>query len=524
MQTQSATRWTRWWQARRSARPGLRPWLAYTLSLLLAVAGYGALLLFPVLTVWLLLSLPGQFLQASSITDYVLAGLTTIAAPLAGLFSLQLLRLRPAPPPGPILDPGLTPALHEQINELASRLGAPVPERVCLSDGFVLRILPAPRYGLPWGMGTTLQLGLPLLECLSPAQLDILLARSLGQHGGRGAGLAARVTAWLTGLRQLWPYYRYHGAPAWPLRPLQQGFFAGFAPLYARLSQPLAQRSELDADRYALDIYNDHDVLEALVAEHLARHFLNERFWPAFLAQADRQDFPPGYPHAAMGKSLRREPRERLQHWLDNAMSTSTSTSAHATLAQRLEGIGHLRAWLPRLGETSAATDYLGAALPELRRRVGRDWLGKALPAWRERHTRRQREWEMLKALQARARHTPLSAEEAWRCARLADRHLGRRHALPLFRAIVERHPEQARLQYAVGRVLLEEGDPVGLKALQHAMQHDPALKGPITQLLARRRGTASAATPGSIPASIAASPQVTPAASPDTGLGIHAA
>lgn len=506
MHAHTGTLWTRWRRhaAHRSdhragqrsgkAAARYRPGLSFALSLPLALLGYGALLLFPVLGLWLLLSLPGQFLQAGTLTDFTFAGLNAVAALLAGLFSWQLLRLRPAPPAGPILDPALTPALHQRIDALAAALDTRAPERICLTQHSVLRIVPTPRYGLPWGMRQTLKIGFPLLECLNPAHLDVLLARCLGQHGARHCSLPARLNHWLASLRLLWPYYAHRGHPAWPLRPVLHGFFSALERVYARASLGVAQRSAGDADRYALDVYNDRDVLEALAAEALILHFLKTRFWPAYLAQADRQAVPAGYPYPAMGHALHREPRARLQAWLDAAMSAAGPQrgSSRPALAQRLEGIGHLRAWLPDFAPTTAAQHYLASALPELRRQVGRDWLGHSLPSWRQRHARAQHERKMLQTLQARARHTPLSAAEAWRCARLADRHLGRQHALPLYRAIAQRHPDEARLQYAVGRLLLAARDPTGLKALQRAMRLNPGLRGPIMGLIKRATGKRS--------------------------------
>ncbi len=492
MRALSSLRWAHWHHhSHNNAQTRYRLWLAFTLSLLLALLGYATLLVFPVLSIGLFLSLLDQIPQANTLSTGIFAGLTALAAALSGLFAWQVLRMRPAPPVGPILDPGLTPSLHQRIDTLAAALDTRPPEHICLTDRYVLRLIPTPRYGLPWAMHYTLQLGLPLLECLNPAHVDILLARCLGRRSAHHSTLPVRLNHWLSALRPLWSYYRYRGQSTWPLRPVLHAFFAMFEPLYTWLSLGVAQRSEGDADRYALDVYNDRDVLEALVADALARHFLQTRFWPAYLAQADRQTCPSGYPYQAMGRTMRREPRARLQSWLDSAMAATGPVcgSIQPPLAQRLEGIGHVRAWLPGFAETSAAARYLGAALPELRCQVGRDWLGHILPAWRQRHARARQEWTLLKSLQARARHTPLSAEEAWRCARLADRHLGRQQALPLYRAIAQRHPDQARLQYAVGRMLIGMRDPAGLKALERAMHLEPTLRAPIRRLIAQTIG-----------------------------------
>ena len=98
-------------------------------------------------------------------------------------------------PPGPELKRALHPALFKEIDRVAARCGVNGPRRVYLApdvNAFVADV------GGLMGLGTTrvLALGLPLLHCLSLAELRSVLAHEFGHYAGGDThigGLVYRV-------------------------------------------------------------------------------------------------------------------------------------------------------------------------------------------------------------------------------------------------------------------------------------------------------------------------------------------
>ena len=111
-------------------------------------------------------------------------GLVVALMSVAGVVAWALFpRVHRFKPPGPELRREMHPALFKEIDRVAARCGVPGPRHVYLApdvNAFVADV------GGVLGLGTTrvLGLGLPLLHCLSLAELRSVLAHEFGHFAG----------------------------------------------------------------------------------------------------------------------------------------------------------------------------------------------------------------------------------------------------------------------------------------------------------------------------------------------------
>ena len=336
---------------------------------ILALAGYGWLLLFP----WLVLAgISGAYEALTGQPAVVWSRLLMWTAVAAGaaLVTYRMGRFRPALPAGSVLDRNKAPVLFELVDELGWHYRRSVIDRVVVSGEFALVIEKTPCSALPvWSMNT-LNIGLPLIQALSPSQFRCALARRLGQFSKRRNPLGN----WLYRLRQIWPQYAIATEAADPGFQPVRWFFRVFAPLYERISLPVARLDELAADSYAMEVCSDEEMLDTITTEMVSRLYLEEKYWPTYrkLTARVRELMPK--PHAGMASVLRTGLQgDRGQEWLMKAMDQEPRyDDPMPSLAKRVENIGH---WKPRMSgitHESAATVYLEKAIGELDAMPGR--------------------------------------------------------------------------------------------------------------------------------------------------------
>ena len=188
----------------------------------LAIAGYGWLLLFP----WLVLAgISGAYEALTGQPAVAWSRLLIWSTVTAGsaLITCRMARYRPTLPAGIVLDRKKATALFDLVDELGRhyrRLGI---DRVVISGEFALELVKTPYCALPlWSMNT-LVIGLPLIQSLSPTQFRCALARRLGQFSKRRNPLGN----WLYQLRQVWPQYAIATSAQTPASS-RCGGFSGF--------------------------------------------------------------------------------------------------------------------------------------------------------------------------------------------------------------------------------------------------------------------------------------------------------
>ncbi len=346
-----------------------------------AVVGYGYFAAPLLLAAGCASALPQGVWEAASWSDWLrVAGLATGALLGAGA-TWGLARLRLPPVAGLELARAQAPALFAEVDELCRfhRL-APVA-RICLSEDFGVEVLATPRWGLPLPRQHTLRIGLPVLLTLSSLQVRVQLARRLGQASLRHN----RGTGWLSGLRPTWAHYRLAGPPG-ALATVTRAAFGVFAPAYLALSRRVARHDELAADRYALDLLNDEDVVEGICAALVAERFLQERFWPKLRALAARPGGATPLPYETMARVYRRGlAKDDARAWLQAALA-APAAALLPPLGERLHELGHDTPVPPCPPEAPAAATLLGDRLAAVLARFDRRWQRRHTPATRRAH------------------------------------------------------------------------------------------------------------------------------------------
>jgi hypothetical protein len=334
----------------------LYPWPYLFFLAGFALLGYACLLLFPLLV---LAGMAGIY-QALAVSPGV-AWLPLLAWVLvtgvSGLASYRLFQFRPFLPRGVVLDRQQAPVLFQLVAETRAHYACPGIDRIVITGEYQLDIVNTPVSALPFWSTRTLLVGLPLLQCLSTTHFQCALARRLGQSSRR----SNRLLNWLYTLRSTWPQYREMVSGTDPGHLLVRALFALYAPVYTVLSTVAARLDELQADSYAMELFSDEDVLDAITTDAVYRLFIREKYWPAInkLLEQDAATAPDA--HVRMAKILHAGLRAgTVVEWIEKAISAEQQwDDPWPLLLRRLENIGHAQARMNPDTVEPAAAGYL---------------------------------------------------------------------------------------------------------------------------------------------------------------------
>ena len=333
------------------------------LTTVFAVTGYACLLLFPLL---LLTSIAGMYYSLTHSPGVAWLQLLAwmLMAGFCGLLSYRIIQFRPALPAGVVLDREKMSALFQLVEDTVEHYACPGIDRIVVTGAYQLDIVSTPRGVVPGWSTHSLVIGLPLMQCLSPTRFSCLLARRLGQFSKRTNPLVN----WLYELRAIWPRYRDPAVETeFGLLPLRR-VFSIYAPLYTTVSTAAARLDELQADSYAMELFGDEEVLDAITTDTVYRLFLREKYWPAIRKLDARDAAAITKTHTGMVAVLHAGLQaHNIDQWVENAMSMEQSCDdPWPLLARRLENIGHVHARMDTHMTESAAEDYLATFRPEL--------------------------------------------------------------------------------------------------------------------------------------------------------------
>ncbi len=263
----------------------------------------GFLLLFPVLAVCSLLLLGLHVWHNPSFTswqlsDWILAASLPVISALCLYQSLQIFKARPPLPPGrPLLRKDF-PVLLDRIDELCKTYGAPKIHHVKLNTRFAIQIVCTPKTGLPTGCINTLLIGLPVMSCMSPLHLKLLLAREIGHLALRKRNYLRRIMY----LNFIWQQYASYYAESWqPGTALLRLFFVPYAGFFNISVTPAIRQECFVKDSCLLDITPPNNVADVIAMHAIKRRYLNESFWPVLNNKAFTEARPPYLPYSAMG-------------------------------------------------------------------------------------------------------------------------------------------------------------------------------------------------------------------------------
>jgi hypothetical protein len=321
-----------------------------------ALVGYVYLLLFP----WLIYKsgfgiYEILFKSQDLVWSYALIWLTVGA--LSILISYRIFWFRPALPSGIVLKKDIAPSLFRLVADQARHYGTKV-DRIVLSGKFELDIMKTPRYVLPVWSSNTLVIGLPLIQCLSEPRFQCALARRLGQFSKRHNWLEN----WLYQLRTIWPQYcQRDQVIVFGYQPVRW-FFLLYAPAYNVITVPAAHLDELAADNYAMELFNEEEVLDTIASQMVCYKYLADCYWPVMRKMAASKKESVNDRHSAMASVLRNILQgDKVAHWLAKTLSAEARRNdARPSLPRRLENIGHTQARMSTIASVSAASVYLG--------------------------------------------------------------------------------------------------------------------------------------------------------------------
>ncbi len=394
---------------------------------------------------------------------------------------LRAMWVRIPPPEGRALARREAPRLFAQIERVRRRLGAQRIHRVVITPDFNAAVAQVPRLGLLGWPQNHLVVGLPLMASLTVAEFRAVLAHEFGHLSHHHA----RFGNWIYRIRLTWhrllAILEQEGSVA---TKLFARFFEWYTPYFNAYSFVLARANEYEADRASARIAGRAAAGSALVAVHAKAAYLDAHYWEQLWAGVRDRAEPPRAPYSELLARCKSVPRDLGKAFAKVALDApSDLNDTHPSLADRLRALG-VPARTRFEIERSAAEHLLGDALARLAAEQDRAWREQMAPAWRERHEAVAAQCERFAELEREAAAGALAPATACERARLAEALDGRYAALPLYRQIVEHHPQYAPAIYALGRLLVQGGDAQGVMLVERAMQGDAAAEQAGAELL----------------------------------------
>ena len=385
---------------------------------------------------------------------------------------LRSLWVRIAPPQGFALSPGTAPALFGRIEQLRRSLDAPPFHRVLVTDDLNAAVVQVPLLGLFGWHRNYLLLGLPLLKCLTPEQLEAVLAHEFGHL----AGGHARFSNWLYRSRKTWQQLEEKIAAAGSSGALLfRRFLNWYVPYFQAWTFPLARANEYEADAVSARLTSARTAAQALSGVNVSAALLQERFWPDIHRQADEHPQPAFLPFHTLGNQLPDDFHSADgQRWLQQALQRQTSCDdTHPSLSDRLRALGQTAEVAPPAPGQSA--DYL---LGDLRDSIiasfDARWQEQVIQDWRKHYDGVQENRRRLHELNEAAATRELEASEKIERGRLlASAGKDNDAALEQLRAAVAAHPQNAPALFHLGLHLLQRDDAQGVELLEQALQLD---------------------------------------------------
>ncbi|MBH0192919.1 MAG: M48 family metalloprotease, partial [Nitrospira sp.] len=406
-------------------------------------------------------------------------GLIVLAAVIA-----RALWVRLEPPTGIEIQREHAPRLFLVIDKIRNALGTPAFHHVLIVNELNAAVVQIPRLGILGWQRNYLLLGLPLLLTVTPAQFRAVLAHEFGHLGGQHG----RFFTWIYRARVTWSQLlqemtaRQHWASF-----VFTKFLAWYAPFFNAYSFVMAREQEYEADRNAARLVGPHCMKDTLACLSVVGRMLQESFWPSLDRRNNETATPPEtYLHDLAGTIQVSAHRARAQAFFGEAMHEVTGyADTHPALADRLAALTRLPARdapdstssaIPQLLGTEqdhAARYFLGKTSDALCEQLNREWAEDVKKAWKQKYDETQASQARVVELWEKSIAESLTDDELWEYATKTEMRDGGEAAIPLFRQLVNRSPDHASANFAMGRLLLAQGDRTGLERLEQAVAKD---------------------------------------------------
>lgn len=393
---------------------------------------------------------------------------------------VRALWVRLEPPTGIELRREDAPRLFLLIDKIRNALDTPAFHHVLIVNELNAAVVQVPRLGVFGWQRNYLLLGLPLMLTFTPAQFRAVLAHEFG-HLGRQHG---RFSSWIYRVRVTWwRLLQEMTARKYWASFVFTKFLAWYAPFFNAYSFVMAREQEYEADRNAARLVGPHCMKDTLASLAVVGGVLRESFWPSLNRRNRETAAPPDtYLHDLAGALQVPAHRERAQFLFSEALHEQTGyADTHPSLADRLaaldtvpakKGAPAISTSIPQLlglHEDSAARYYLGQTCEELCDRLNREWAEQTTDAWKQTYDENQKTKTRMLELREKSSARELTEEELWEYATTVESLEGGEAAVPLLRQLANRSPDHVSANFALGRLLLAQGDRTGLERLELA-------------------------------------------------------
>jgi Zn-dependent protease with chaperone function len=392
--------------------------------------------------------------------------------------AVQALFIRLPAPQGREITRADAPALFVSLDEMRQQMKGPRFHHVLIVDEVNAAVVQRPAFGLVGLPRNYLLLGLPLLECMPPAEALAVVAHEYGHL----AGSHGHFSAFIYRLRHTWgTVHAYTDHIQGWLGGLVAPLVRWYAPYFNAYTFVLARSNEYQADAAAAELVGPANAAHALKRVNLVgpRH---QRFMQQTFGRVDHEAVPPhDLMHRWAADAGQTVAEADAQRWLGDALDRQGDvTDTHPTLRARLAALSHTGETLeeappPMLGE-SAAQVWFGPLLENLRAELQAKWVEQISQPWAERYAETQKQRQRLNELRTMAeRDTDLQIEMLRLMMRL-EPDTDVREALAAFNAV---HPDHALGVFLEGTVRLDKGEREGLSLLDRAIELDPEVTKP---------------------------------------------
>lgn len=412
---------------------------------------------------------------------------------LAGLV-LRSLWITIPEPDGKELQRHEAPELFAVIDEVNKSLNGPKVNHVLVSGEFNASVVQIPQFGMFGWLRNYLVVGLPLMRALSAEEFRAVLAHEFGHLSGKHGGFSA----WIYRVRISWvqilvSVHQERSYASFLFEP----FLAWYGPYLNAYSFVLARAQECEADTYAVELAGKDTTALALTRLETKERGVMEGFWPKFFGGAKEQSLTPRDTFTQMLAGYEQPVgHTKAQRWFLEALRVPTGyEDTHPALSDRLAAIGFQRdgADVTRLIEAvvkadeikeSAASLYLRELPDDFEPGLNRLWRERVANAWTNRHEEIKKSRKRLGELDEQAKTRALTVEEMWeRAIALSDTE-DRVAALPAIKALLDEAPDHVPGNFAMGNLLLEQGDASGVTYLEKTVSSTPDIAQQACELI----------------------------------------
>lgn len=455
-----------------------QPQLYYLRVLLLIIAGYGYIAL-----VTFLLLILAAFFTVMLIKFPFFAVKCALPLFLVFYFIARCFWVKFAPVQGVQLDKAGLPVLFQTIEEIRANVGGPPLHHVLLVPDFNAGVVQRPRLGFFGWHENSLVLGMELMNSLSYKEFRAVLAHEMGHLSGNHGKLSSFVYGARTTWAQLLVLLRSDPSIA---NVLFKAFFLRFVPYFDAYTFVLTRKHEYDADQLASQCEGPDIAAQALIKTRIRSAFIQQRYWPSLINQANLRPAPPETAYSSMAGALAHISAADAEEWLNAALlEKSNLLEVHPCLMDRLSSIlrrstedcksyAHsVLKTLSRPEQTAAKVlfeDKLAGYLQSLDRR----WIIDIAGVWAERHTKYVQASSNLAILKERQANGGLRSEELGALALCTAQVNGLEEARPLFLQALAQKPDSVELNFIFGDYLREAGSEECVPYLERVIELEP--------------------------------------------------